>query len=285
MKEKLIDLHMHSSYSDGDLSPDELIKECIKNNIKTISITDHDTIEGNKNISLKYKNNDEIKIISGIELSARVSVGTMHILGYDIDINNRVLNDKIPVLKNNSIYHIIGLLTVLKKDYNITFSTEDIKELICSNKNIGRPDLAKLCIKYGYCKSVSDAFDKYLIDSYEKIRSIGKGISYKECIDLITVAGGIPVLAHPKTLKLNDNDLLKLIKNMKEYGLKGIEVYNSIHTKEDIEKYLKIASDLNLLISGGSDYHGEKTKPDIKLGTGKNNNLYIKKLSILSKIM
>ena len=97
-------------------------------------------------------------------------------------------------------------------------------------------------------------------------------------------SGGIPVLAHPKTLKLDDKELLYLLKDMINCGLKGIEVYHSSHTLEEMNKYLKLSHDLNLLISGGTDYHGSTVKPDIELGTGKNNNLQIKELSLLNKL-
>lgn len=278
---KLIDLHTHTTYSDGDLSPIDLIILAIKNNIKTLSITDHDTLEGIKNLD---KNNSliidsGINIINGIELSAKVNKGRMHILGYDIDIYNKNLNNTIDELKNNSLYSILSLIVQIKNDYNIIFPYNDIKQLINSDGNLGRPNIAKLCVKNGYAFNNQDAFDKYLIDSYEKIRNNNNGISYQECINLILDSGGIPVLAHPKTLKLNDEELFNLLKDMISIGLMGIEVYHSSHTREETIKYLKLAKELNLLISGGSDYHGPIVKPDIELG-----NLKIKKLSILDKI-
>lgn len=285
-KEKLIDMHTHTCFSDGELSPDKLIKYAIDNGIGTIAITDHDTIKGIKNLD---KNNSlivesGIKVIDGIELSAKIDKGRMHILGYGIDVNNSKLNNKLGELKNNSLYSVLSLIIQIKNDYGISFSYDEIKELIDSNKNLGRPDIAKLCWKNGYVNSVQDAFDKYLIDAYKKTRKNNKGILYKECIELILESGGIPVLAHPKTLKLDDKELLCLLKDMINYGLQGIEVYHSSHTKEETLKYLELANELNLLISGGSDYHGPKTKPDIEIGTGKNNNLKIKELSLLNKL-
>lgn len=279
--DKYIDLHAHTNYSDGELSPDELIKLAIKNNVGVLAITDHDTIEGVKNI--KYKNND-IKIIKGIELSAKVDVGTMHILGYDINLNNKDLNDKLIELKDNSINSALSVIEQLKKDYNIFFTYEELKELVNANHNLGRPDIARLLIKKGYVKTVQEAFDKYLINAHNKIKGRRKGIPYSECIDLILKSNGIPVLAHPKTLKLSYKELLYLLKDMIECGLMGIEVYHSTHSKEEMNKYLEIANELGLLISGGSDYHGVNTKLDIDLGYGKNNNLKIKQLSILDKI-
>ena len=278
---KYIDLHAHTNYSDGELSPDELIKLAIKNNIGTLAITDHDTIEGVKNITYRPKN---IQIINGIELSAKVDVGTMHILGYDIDIQNKDLNNKLIELKDNSVNSVLSVIEQIKKDYNIFFTYQELKELINANHNLGRPDIARLLIKKGYVKTVQEAFDKCLIDAYNKIKGQKKGIHYSQCIDLILKSNGIPVLAHPKTLKLTDKELLLLLKDMIKCGLIGIEAYHSTHTKEEVSKYIKIANELGLVISGGSDYHGIITKPDIELGYGKNNNLKIKQLSILDKI-
>ena len=277
---KLIDMHTHTNYSDGDYSPTELIKLAKKQNIKIIAITDHDTLEGIKNVP---KNIKGIKVIHGIELTAKVSKGRMHILGYNIDINNEELNDKMSWLKDKSTNSVISLIEQLKKDYKIYFTHEEIKELINANHNLGRPDLARLLIKKGYVKTVQEAFDKYLIAAYDKTRKVNKNLKPEECIKLILNSGGIPVLAHPHSLELDNKQLEILIRKMIKQGLKGIEVYHSDHTKEKEEFYLYLANKYKLLISGGSDYHGAITKPDIFLGLGKN-NIMIDDLSILNKI-
>lgn len=284
---KLIDMHTHTNYSDGDLSPQELIKLAVDKKIGVLAITDHDTIEGIKNVN---RNEDVIldsgiKIINGIELSAKVDKGTMHILGYGIDLNNEVLNKKMIVLKDNSINSVLSIMEQIKRDYGIRFGYEDIKELVNANHNLGRPDIAKLCVKYGYATSLQDAFEKYLIDAHNKTRQTGKGLLYQECLELITNSGGIPVLAHPKSLELSEKEFLILLKEMISCGLKGIEVYHSSHSKEEMDYYLEIANRYGLLISGGSDFHGKTVKPDIELGTGKNNNIKIKKLSLLDKLI
>ena len=284
--EKLIDMHTHTNYSDGDLSPQELIKLAIDKGIGTIAITDHDTIEGIKNVNRSEKIilDSGIEIINGIELSAKVNRGRMHILGYGIDLNNKTLNKKMVDLKDNSINSVLSIMEQIKRDYGIRFSYEDIKELVNSNHNLGRPDLAKLCVKYGYATTLSDAFDKYLIDAHNKTRQSNKGLQYQECLELIANSGGIPVLAHPKSLELSEKEFLILLKEMVSYGLKGIEVYHSSHSKEEKNYYLEIANKYDLLISGGSDFHGKTVKPDIELGTGKNNNIRIKKLSLLDRL-
>lgn len=284
--EKIIDMHTHTNYSDGDLSPQELIRLAIDKRIKTLAITDHDTIEGIKKVN---RNEDiivdsGIEIINGIELSAKVNKGRMHILGYGIDLNNKALNKKMIDLKDNSINSILSIMEQIKKDYGIRFGYEDIKQLVNANHNLGRPDLAKLCVKYGYASTFQDAFDKYLVDAYNKTRHTRKGLQYEECLELIKNSSGIPVLAHPKSLQLSEKEFLILLKDMINCGLKGIEVYHSSHTKEEMQYYLEIANKYNLLISGGSDFHGKTVKPNIELGTGDNNNLKIKKLSLLNKI-
>jgi hypothetical protein len=283
---KIIDMHSHTIFSDGELSPSELIALAISKNIKTLAITDHDTIDGIKTVNRDEKiiKDSQIEIINGIELSVKTSHGRMHILGYDINLNSDLLNKKLIELKDNSLNQLLSIMEQIKRDYDIRFSSEDIKNLINSNRKLGRPDLARLCIKYGYANSVSDAFNKYLIEAHNKVRNYSKGINYEECLDLITKSEGIPVLAHPKSLELSEKDFLILLKDMIKCGLRGIEVYHSSHTKEEMNFYLEIANKYNLLTSGGSDFHGKNTKPDIELGTGKNNNLKIKHLSLLDEL-
>ena len=283
--DKIIDLHTHTNYSDGDLSPSELIRLAIEKRIGIIGITDHDTLDGIKKVdkSDSLIVDSGIQIIDGIELSAKVSKGRMHILGYGIDINDGNLNKKMGELKDNSINSVLSIMEQIKRDYGIVFRYDDIKELVNSKHNLGRPDLAKLCVKYGYASSIQDAFDKYLIEARNKTRSTSKGLPYEECIELILQSKGIPVLAHPKSLELSEKEFLILLKEMINFGLKGIEVYHSSHTEEEIKYYLEIANKFNLLISGGSDYHGSIVKPDIDLGTGKN-NLKIKSLSLINNI-
>lgn len=279
--EKLIDMHMHTNYSDGELSPDELIKLAIESNIGTMAITDHDTLKGIKSVDKsKYP---EIKIIDGIELSAKVAKGQLHILGYGMDLEDVNLNRKMSELQTNSINSVITVYAQIKKDYGIRFSYDDLVALFSANHNLGRPDLAKLCIKYGFATTVQEAFDKYLNPAYDKNRSNSKGLQYSECISLINNSGGIPVLAHPKSLKLEEKEFLIFLRELIECGLKGIEVYHSTHSKEEMDFYLKVANEYGLLVSGGSDYHGKLVKPDIDVGIGKG-NLKIKELSLLNRL-
>ena len=278
----LIDLHTHTCYSDGELTPDELIIKAKNNGVRTLAITDHDTLMGIQNMTLTEKDTG-VRVITGIEFSIKVPVGRMHILGYNIDIWNNKLNERLIQLHNRSLYAVCGLICQLKKDFNIGFSTEEILEILNEKRNIGRPDVAKLLVKYNFVPTVQAAFDSYLIPAYEKMGVIAKGITYEECVSLIKEAGGLVVLAHPISLKKTNIELDTYIKELIDIGLDGIEVYHSDHSQENIEKYLEIAEKYNLLISGGSDYHGLNVKPDIEIGHGRN-NIKIKQLTLLDKI-
>lgn len=284
--DKIIDMHVHSCYSDGVLTPNELIRLAIDKRISTLSITDHDTIEGIKKVDRTDKliQDTGIEIINGIELSAKRETGRMHILGYGIDLENKDLNKKMSELRDISINSVLTILEQIKKDYNIRFNYDDIKDLVNSTHHINRVDIARLCVKNGYATSVKDAFNRYLIDAYDKTRTTRTGIYYEECLDLIKRSGGIPVLAHPKTLELSEKELLKTIRDMMSCGLEGIEVYHSSHSLEQMKLYRRVAEEYNLLISGGSDFHGKGVKPDIEMGSGKNNNLNIKTLSLVDRL-
>jgi predicted metal-dependent phosphoesterase TrpH len=282
---KIIDMHTHSCFSDGNLTPEELVSYASKHNIGIMSLTDHDTILGLQDLdtNLKQDENNPI-IIPGIELTAKVDHGRMHILGYGINIHDPKLNDKLLELHDNSINSVLAYAYQLEKDYGISFSKEDVDEIITSKRNIGRPDLAVLCVKYGYADSVDDAFNKYLRSVYKKIRGDNPGINFEECLSIIKKSGGISVIAHPHSLELNNLQLLRLLRDMISCGLDGIEVYHPHHTDNQTQDYMELAENLNLLYSGGSDFHGSIAKPDVEIGTGINNNICIKKLTLLNHL-
>lgn len=283
MKElNLIDMHTHTRYSDGELTPDELILKAKNEGISTIAITDHDTLLGTQNITISPEK-EGIQVINGIEISTKNPIGLMHILGYDINIYDAKLNEKMQELHNISLYSVSAIICQLKKDYDIVFSTEEILEILNRKSNIGRPDIAKLLIKNGYVSTVSEAFEKYLLEANKKCGKVQKGLPMDESIKLIKDAGGIAILAHPITLKRKKEELDELVGQLVDYGLDGIEVYHSEHSERNCEEYLNLADKYNLLISGGSDYHGPNTKPDIELGRGKN-NIKIKQLTLLEQI-
>lgn len=277
---KIIDLHTHTKYSGGELSPYELVRLGVDKKIGVLAITDNDTIDGLKNLNRNERIivDTGIKIINGIQLSAKLQSKELHILGYKIDINNKLLNKKLEEIKDNNINSVLTLLEQIKKDYDIKFNYEDLRKLFITNHNVSSLDMAKLCVKNNYAYSIEEAYNRYLNEAKKKTIQDRKKLQYEECIELINQSGGIPVLAHPKSLRLTNKEFLIVLKEMIKYGLKGIEVYHPSHSKEDIKYYLDIALKYNLLISGGSDFYGESIKPDVQLG---NNN--IKKLSLLDK--
>lgn len=280
MKNELIDMHTHTNASDGEYSADYLIEKAKKEGIKTIGITDHDTLLGIQNVQEEHEG---IEVIPGIEISVKVPVGRMHVLGYDLDIWDERLNNKMQELHNRSLYSVAGVLCQLKKDYGIVFTTDEILSILNKKTNMGRPDIAKVMIENGLVSSVSEAFDKYLNEAYQRMGDVSKGITKQECIELIKNSGGLAVLAHPHSLKLPKEELEQFVGELVDYGLDGIEAYHSNHTPEMTEEYLGLADKYNLLVSGGSDYHGPLVKPDISLGRGRD-NIKIKQLTLLDRI-
>ena len=278
----LIDLHIHTLASDGERSAIDIVNEAISLGAQAISITDHDTIMGYRDL---VYDKDKIKVIPGIELSAFSDVGRMHILGYGFDLENKELNDRLNELHQNSIDNVLMLVDVLSREYGIRFKYEDIDRLVRLERNIGRPDLARLMVNYGIVNSVDEAFNRYLISANERVRYVYKKPSYQECFSLIREAGGIPVLAHPHSLLLDDNALYYKIREMKRNGLGGIEAYHSNVGNDLSDKLVRMAIDEKLYLTGGSDYHGVISKPDISLFTGRNNNIKVRSLNLVRDIV
>lgn len=282
--EKRVDLHTHSIYSDGSKTPEEIAATAKESNVGIIALTDHDNIDGSKKlVALKEP---DIYVYSGVELTAKVPKGRLHILGYNIDLENPELNKRLKEMREASIYNILLYIELLKKDYNIVIPQEKLDWLLNLKGNVGRPQLALILIELGYAKTVQDAFDKYLIAVYDKVRHIKKGLTKEEAIPLIVNAGGVASLAHPSTLKLSREELKQELIKMKELGLRCIEVIHSNESPETRAYHLKLAKELGLMISGGTDFHGHEIKPDIDMGYGRNNNvtIYENDLSLVKNI-
>ena len=284
MEKRRVDLHTHSIYSDGCDEPVSLINVAKENNVSILALTDHDNIDGSK--ELIQENKKEIYIYSGVELTAKVKKGRMHILGYNIDLDNPNLNSRLKEIRETSIYNMLLYIELLKKDYNIIIQQNKIDELLSLKGNVGRPQLALILIEMGYCKEVQECFDKYLTPVFEKARNLKKGIEQEEAITLIKEAGGVASLAHPGTLKLTPIELKRELLKMKQIGLECIEVIHSNTPIEMRKYYYGLAQELELMISGGTDYHGYSVKPDITLGHGRNENveIYSNDLSLIKNI-
>jgi predicted metal-dependent phosphoesterase TrpH len=264
-----IDLHIHSTASDGTLTPVEILSLAETLHLGAISLTDHDALDGNRDI-LNKGVPDSIGFLTGVEISALPPslfpvFGSFHILGYGINIEDYALNQTLITLQNarkNRNPQIIQKLNAI----GIKIDLNQVKQF--SGKcRLGRPHIAGYLVYKGFAGSINEVFDKYLgkgKSAYvEKFR-----ISCQEAINLILNAGGLPVLAHPYLLKLGKGfDFEELIGELKSMGLKGIEIYYPEHPSESVRFYADIARKYNLFITGGTDFHGD-IKPEIKLGSG-----------------
>ena len=266
----MIDLHTHTKASDGEKTPEELIDLAIKSNINALAITDHDTVDSLE-IAEKYASTKRnFLFIPGIEMEAEFDNGQMHILGLFIDYKNQTLLDKLSYVKKERNLRNEKFINELNKmGYEITL--DELKEISGGN-TIGKPHFARIFLKKNYIKTKSEMFDRFFnqppLSKYKKF-----SYSPKDVITMLKNSGGTVILAHPQTLKLEKEEFIEKVIELKSYGLDGLECYHSKQTPEQMKEFKEIAKNLNLLISKGSDYHGPITKPETKLGTGKNNNI------------
>jgi predicted metal-dependent phosphoesterase TrpH len=260
---KLIDLHIHSTASDGSYSPAAVVRQAKEGGLTAIALTDHDTVDGLAE-ALAAGDREGLEVIPGVEISAQFPGGTMHILGLFVDYHNGLLDKRLAVLKQARIDRnpqIIAKLNAL--GLRITMAQV---EAIAGGGQIGRPHIARALMESGYVSDLQEAFDKYL--GWQRAAYVSKfRFPPPEALAMIREAKGIPVLAHPFTLNLGSAYALKnLIVELQGLGLAGLEVYYSEHTREQEALYLKLARELDLLVTGGSDYHGDN-KPEITLGS------------------
>lgn len=280
----MIDLHVHTIYSDGEHTPLEILVKCKQRGVSTVAITDHNSMEGSRRAIIGNPYSD-VKVISGIELSASYSVkaANLHVLGYNIDLENKALNDVTQAIMSDNIYRIESLVRLLGKHYNLAFAERDLERIYASVGNIGKPDIARLCVNYGYTSTVREAFDKYITPVDDKIAKRRTILTDRECIDYIRNAGGVACLAHPIELKKSMDDLKEYIKQLATYGLEAVEVYQSKHSVAYTRQLLELVNEFGLLYSVGSDYHGPVVSPNAELGFGNNHNLHIDTATILSR--
>jgi len=267
-----IDLHIHSSASDGTLSSSEILIQARKQNLGAIAITDHDSIEGSRK-AICAGIPPPLKFLTGVEISTTpppgfFCSGSFHILGYGIKLNDPVLNQTLEMLqeaRRNRNPQILSRLNHL----GMTLSLKEVENEVREGQ-IGRPHIADLMVKKGFVKSSDDAFDRYL--GKDKPAYVDKfRIDCERAIEIIAKAGGISVLAHPLLLNIEQDEIMEdLIVTLKSMGLKGLEVYYPNHMPEHIDYYAVLARRHDLLMTGGSDFHGF-LKPDIQMGSGKGN--------------
>ncbi len=260
-----IDLHVHSTASDGTMSPAELVRYAHKKGLSALAITDHDTIDGIAE-AVAAGNVLGIEIVPGIELSVKCQAINVHLLGYLFDYDNRQLHRSLDRLQAGRIERNKKIIANLNSlGFAIDFA--ELKESAGSGQN-GRPHIARLMIEKGFVKNMDEAFEKYL----------GQGggayasrfiLEIKEAISLIKNAGGAAVLAHPLQLDKQVDNLPLLIRRMWALGLDGIEVYYPNHSRQFRKRLKLLAEEYCLLMTGGSDYHGS-IRPGTTLAGGKN---------------
>lgn len=267
-----IDLHIHSTASDGTLSPGEILCRALSLELRAIAITDHDTAEGCRT-AIRQGIPGSLDFITGIEISASPPApfavsGSFHILGYGMDIDHPGLNDileKQQAARKNRNPLIIKRLT----DLGIPLRLEEIESAF-KGAQLGRPHIAQILLEKGYVRSIDEAFDLYIGKGrpayVEKFR-----LSCGAAINAISRAGGVAVLAHPAILKIDHRNVLEgLVSRLKTMGLKGIEVYYPEHTPEQTAFYIDLAQRNRLLMTGGTDFHGG-INPHVEMGSGAGN--------------
>ena len=267
------DLHLHTTYSDGQYNVQELIEKIKESKIKIFSIADHDSIDSIREIK-KY-NLENITYIKGVEISSILDKKyKMHILGYFVDENNEKLNLILQQLKEARKKRFFELVNYVEESFNLKINRTDVENVVNKVNIPGKPHLAELMIKYNYVSSVKEAFEKYLEGAKTKTSNRA---SADLVIDSIKDAGGIAIWAHPKKVEKQYNiNFEELMPRLTELGIDGIEIFNSLHSYDDCLKYLDYANNNNLIKAGGSDYHGDEIKPDVKIGVLYNSGEAIK---------
>jgi len=266
-----IDLHIHSTASDGTLTPSEILAQASEIGLGAIAITDHDAIDGTR-AALSDTPHPTVDFITGVEISADFPEAfpcseSCHVLGYGFDPDDPGLTQTLTTLqtaRKNRNPQIIERLQ--KLGFDITL--QEVWDAKAESGQIGRPHIAQILQNKGYASSINEAFDKYLgrgrpayVDKYR--------LDCAQAMEIIRGAGGVPVLAHPGLIPIEDPQQLEaFIALLKSFGLKGLEVYYSEHDPAATAFYESIAQRHDLLMTGGSDYHGA-IKPEVKMGTGK----------------
>lgn len=254
---RFADLHLHTLFSDSTYTPKELVLKALELDLACIAVVDHDTVNGIEPTE-KFAKLKKIEVLTGIELTAEYNGIEIHILGYLIDYKRKELTEKLDFLKKVRIERIYKILDKLK-NMGIKLKPDTVFK-IAKQGTVTRLHIARAMVNEGLINSTQEAFLKYIGDSCPCYIA-GFRFSPYEAIKLIKNVGGIPVLAHPYSLNKDE-----LIPQFIEYGLMGLEIYYPEHTQSMVNFYLNLAKKYDLLITGGSDCHGEaKSKVTIGL--------------------
>jgi len=246
-----IDLHLHTNFSDGTLSPEEIVIEAQKKGYSVISICDHDCIDGIEpalQAGLKYG----VRVIPGVEITAEKEDLEVHILGYFIDYKDPDFKKSLSDIRESRVKRIYDMIEKLK-EFDINISPEEVFKL-SEKGSVGRPHLAKVLVKNGFVASEDEAFRKYLGDKSPCcVRRFN--LTPDQAIEVILKAKGVPVYGHPKVMGRDD-----FLPGFIKAGLRGLEAYHSDHDKNVTNYYKELAKENNLIVTGGSDFHGTAKK-------------------------
>lgn len=247
------DLHIHTLYSDGVFSPEKIVDTAIDVGLQVIALTDHDNIlsyQVAKDYLKKNNKEDKLEIIQGIEVNTLYKNYEVHILGYFMDVTNSDFQNLLKTQQQARVKQTKEIINLLAKKEGIRIKFEDIKKQVAEGGSIGRPHIAKAITNAGGTNSVMEAYAKYIHDD-SPVYVQRKTVSPQDAVEIIYDAGGIPVIAHPHDLDIAE----ELIKELMQYGLRGIEAYHRKHSPACVEYFSSMAEELGLIVTGGSDFH------------------------------
>ncbi|HHF98162.1 PHP domain-containing protein [Candidatus Aerophobetes bacterium] len=251
-----IDLHIHTVYSDGTYTPGEVVKKAKEIGLVAISITDHDSVEGVEE-ALQAGREFGVEVVPGVEMSSDVDHDEIHILGYYLDFKKKEFLSKLDYFQKIRIERNERLFRRLE-ELGMPVSSEEVLKLAPKGV-VSRLHIARCMVEKKYVSSIDEAFEEWL-NPGKPAYVERERISPFEVINLILEAEGVPVFAHPFLSRRDD-----LIPKMIDAGLMGIEVYHSTHDEKTVKHYMEIAKRYDLLITGGSDCHGE-AKDEVLMG-------------------
>ncbi len=266
----MIDLHSHTTESDGSLTPEQLVAEAGRVGLEALAITDHDTFAGFDQAQ-PHASRAGLELVCGIELATRFRDRSVHLLGYFLHHPPTPrFREWIGELQKERIKRNQELIDKLRAA-GMPITLDELA--LRGRKLLARPHFAALMVAKGYVRSSEEAFAKYLDESgacYVPLQSS----PFEEAVAQIRAGGGLAVLPHPNRIRATCDELANFVAQMRAAGLGGIEVYHSDHSPRQVECYSSLARKLDLKISGGSDFHGTP-KPRVALGTGIAGNLHI----------
>jgi predicted metal-dependent phosphoesterase TrpH len=254
-----VDLHIHSTASDGKLSPEAVVSKAAELGLTVMSLTDHDSVEGVLPALEAAKVFPELRVIPGVEISTDMPYGQAHVLGYFIDYTSNELKSALERFRSSRQRRARGMIIKLR-DLGIDIDWQRVQE-IAGDGSIGRPHIAQVMLEKGYITSFTEAFDKYIGQDGSAYVEREK-MTPAEAVEMIVKAKGLPVLAHPFTV----TDPEATVTELKPAGLVGIEAYYKDYSADEIENLVSMAEKYDLIATGGTDYHGLDDSSEIMLG-------------------